>query len=90
MFTTSPNRFAQNWENSETITASPARLTTDTGEHLPGVALFTRGRVTSVITAEAAHRVALEIVEALEAHTPVKPVRRDAGVNDAFADLADR
>ena len=90
MFTTSPDRYGQNALHSQTITASPALITNTEGEHLPGVALFTRGKVAIVVTTDAAQRVALEIVDALEKHNREKPVKRDTATNDAFADLADR
>lgn len=90
MFTTSPERYPQNRQHSETITASPALITNTEGEHLPGVALFTRGKVAIVVTTDAAQRVALEIVDALEKHNRAKPVKRDTTTNDTFEHLADR
>ncbi|MFI7581714.1 hypothetical protein [Kocuria kalidii] len=90
MFTTSPTRYDQNALHSQTITASPAFIRNDEGDHIPGVALFTRGKVAIVVTTDAAQRVALEIVEALEKHKTTKPVKRATSTNDAFADLADR
>lgn len=90
MFTTSPDRYGQNALHSQTITASPALITNTAGEHLPGVALFTRGKVAIVVTTDAAHRVALEIVEALEKHKTAKPVKRDTTTNETFDHLADR
>lgn len=90
MFTTRPDHWDRNVSASETITASPALITDAQGGYHHGIAVFTHGGVLTVVTTEAARRLALEIMDALEHHQRHTKVRRPTSTNQQFDQLADR
>jgi hypothetical protein len=76
-------------EDSAGITVEDAVIREPGGFEHPGVAFRNAGFPKFVLTAEAAHRVAVELVEALERLKQEKPVKRAATVNDRFDGHAD-
>jgi hypothetical protein len=76
-------------EDSAGLTVEPAVILAPGGAEHPGVICRNSGFPKFCITAEAAHRLAIELVDALEHLKQEKPVKRAATVNDRFDGHAD-
>ena len=65
-FQTRPYMWTHNQEISATINAARVDITDDDGHRHDGVGIFSMGRPRQMLTPEAARRLALHIVEALD------------------------
>ncbi|MCV7663737.1 hypothetical protein [Micrococcus luteus] len=65
-FVTRPDMWAHNNEISQTIRAERVELTDEHGHRHDGVGIFSMGKPRQMLTPEAARRLALDIVAALE------------------------
>ena len=65
-FTARPYMWEHNQEVSRTINAARVNVTDDAGQLHDGVGIFSLGRPRQMLTPDAARRLALDIVNALE------------------------
>lgn len=65
-FTTHPYMWAHNQEVSRTINAARVNVADDAGQIHDGVGIFSIGKPRQMLTPEAARRLALDIVNALD------------------------
>lgn len=65
-FVTRPHMWAHNQDVSRTINAARVNVTDEAGQLHDGVGIFSMGKPRQMLTPEAARRLALDIVAALE------------------------